>query len=97
MPRPNTIQELREQCAEEGTHSILDVHYLSEDRGLGAAFPMPESVMLELYGTTKPTRALVEEKAMERNEDLDRWECWYHVVYEDGAPSELYFEGCSGD
>jgi hypothetical protein len=27
----------------------------------------------------------------------DRWEGIYIIVYKDGQPDEIYFEGCSGD
>jgi hypothetical protein len=97
-PEPRTIEELLEQQAESGTHSILDItEGLSDGPDFGTAFPMPQDMLRELFGTLQPTHEQVEAKAMERSEDLDRWQCWYVVVYRDGAPSEMYFEGCSGD
>jgi hypothetical protein len=93
-----SIEELLEQCAEGGTHSILDICAgISQGPDFATAFPMPEDVMLDLYGTTTPTHEQVEEKIQERGEDLERWQCWYVIVYKNGQPDEVYFEGCSGD
>jgi hypothetical protein len=96
---PDSIEELLEQCAEDGTHSILDVAGgISDGPEFGTAFPMPDAVKQDLYGTTRPTRPQVEAKMHERSDDLDRWQCWYVIVYDrQGRPSEIYFEGCSGD
>jgi hypothetical protein len=91
-PKPATIADLREQASGEGAHSIIDIYEISDRPEFGAAVPMPESVMLERYGTLRPTRQEVEEKATLQNVDLD-WQCWYHLVYEGGLPSEWYFEG----
>jgi len=96
MPKLATIAELREWYGQEGTHSILDIYEISNLPAFGVAYPMPESVMLERYGTTRPTRQGMEEKATSQPFDVE-WQCWYHVVYECGFPSEWYFEGCSGD
>lgn len=98
QPEPATIEELLEQAGTEGTHSILDIACgLSDGPDFGTAFPMPDDVKLELYGSTQPTHEQVEAMAHERGEDLERWQCWYVVVYKDGKPNEIYFEGCSGD
>jgi hypothetical protein len=97
-PEPASIEELLERRGEDGTHSILDISRgLSEAPEFAAAFPMPDSVKRDLYGTIEPTRPQVEGHAMERNEQLERWQCWYVLVYKDGRPEEVYFEGCSGD
>jgi hypothetical protein len=93
-----TIDELLEMCAESGTHSILDIMQgISDGPGFGTAFPMPDDVKRDLYGTTTPTHEQIEAKIHERADELDRWSCWYVTVYKDGKPNEIYFEGCSGD
>jgi len=99
VPEADSIDELLEQCAEQGTHSILDIAGgLSDGPDFGTAFPMPGHVMLDLYGTNRPTREQVEAKIHERGDELDRWQCWYVIVHDTaGRPSEIYFEGCSGD
>ena len=94
---PISIDQLLELSAESGTHSIIDIYFVSDTRELGAAFPMPDDVKLDLYGTTRPTQEQVEAKSHARGEDLDRWQCWYVIVYKDDQPDEIYFEGCSGD
>jgi hypothetical protein len=93
-----TIDELLEMCAESGTHSILDIMQgLSDGPEFGTAFPMPDDVKRGLYGTATPTHDQVEAKMHERADELERWSCWYVIVYKDGRPDEIYFEGCSGD
>jgi hypothetical protein len=93
-----TIDELLEMCAEDGTHSILDIMQgVSEGPEFGTAFPMPDAVKRDLYGTTTPTREQVDAKMHERADDLERWSCWYVIVSKNGKPDEIYFEGCSGD
>jgi hypothetical protein len=97
-PEPVTIEDLLERCGESGTHSIIDIVGVSDTPDFGTAFPMPDDVKLDLYGTTTPTRVQVEAKIQTRADELDRWQCWYVVVYDEaGRASEIYFEGCSGD
>jgi len=95
---PRSIKALLKQRGGEGTHSILDItEGISPTRKFASAFPMPDDIKLKEFGTLQPTREQVEAADMLSAEDLDRWECWYAIVYKDGQPSEIYFEGCSGD
>lgn len=96
----DTIEELLEAAEEEGTHSILDIEYVSDQPGFAVAWPAPEEVVRETFGTTTPTRADIERAgpwALTQALDLERWQAAYVVVYADGQPSEIYFEGVSGD
>src|SRR3954454_20748677 len=86
-----------EAAGEGGTHSVLDVVGTSRIRAGGHATRAPARVLEEVYGTATPTRADVERHAGELDERLDRGEAYYVVVYRDGRPDELYFEGNSGD
>lgn len=97
VPEPATILEALERSAEEGTHSILDIFGLSDGPGFATAFPMPEAVVADRFGTARPTREQIEADNFRRTDGLERWQCWYVVVYKDGRPDEIYFEGCSGD
>jgi hypothetical protein len=95
--QPKSIEALLEQCAEEGTHSILDIDRISEAPDFGAAAPMPGSMVTELYGTSKPSRADIETRHGAATEEMARWQAYYTLVYKDGQPVEIYFEGVSGD
>jgi len=94
---PQSIDELLELAEEEGTHSILDITHVAKRKESGAAFPAPDKLLLEFFGTTQPTRAQVEEYAIDLCDEVDRWEAYYLVVYKDGQPHEYAFVGSSGD
>lgn len=96
--KPKSIDALLEQCAENGTHTILDIFRgISDKPDFGCASKMPAGMQKKMYGTLKPTRADIEKSAYQACEGLDRWHAFYVVVYKDGVPSEIYFEGVSGD
>lgn len=96
-PMPKTIEELVEHAAEDGTHSILDIERVSDGLDFGAVAPMPVELLLKIYGTEKPTRSDIEAHQYEATENIERWQGYYTVVYENEQPSEFYFEGVSGD
>lgn len=95
-PKPDSIQALVEKCAENGTHSILDIDHISVEPEFGAASPMPDEMIEEIYGSLEPTHEDVA-NASNGDDSLDRWQAWYVVVFKDGRPHELFFTGCSGD
>jgi hypothetical protein len=102
QPRAETIDELLEQRAESGTHSILDIQRISTTPDFGAVSPLPGEVMEELFGTDKPTRKKVEEKLgehdlVEHSLVSERWQGIYFTIYRDDKPDELFFMGTSGD
>jgi len=92
-----TIDSLREEQAEEGTGTVLDVFDLSEDREPGFAAPAGAQALEEAFGTVKPSRELVDERWSGLAGSLDRGDAVYFEVFEDGAPSEWCFVGCTGD
>ncbi|WP_339734746.1 hypothetical protein [uncultured Gimesia sp.] len=96
---PTTIDELLEQCAEAGTHSILDIEGVSPAPELGAATPLSESQLQTLFGTTEPTKTMIQtaEQDGRLHALCDRWQAVYLTVYEDGQPVEYVFAGVSGD
>jgi hypothetical protein len=95
--RPETIEELLEMVAEDGTHSVLDIEQTGPSRTFGIAAPMPARRISHLFGTEQPTHEQVEEKWGDASEELDRWQAYYVTVYRDGRPHEYAFIGCSGD
>ena len=99
---PADIEQLLELCGTEGTHSVLDIEEVSSTPASGAIAPLSHQKLLDLFGTERPTRDMVEEWSA-RVDPLDaeplyeRWQGIYILVYKDTEPVEIYFEGCSGD
>ncbi|HVU31936.1 MAG TPA: hypothetical protein VHE61_00780 [Opitutaceae bacterium] len=102
MPKPSTIEELLEQRAENGTHSILDIQGISPTPDFGAVSPLPREDLVALFGSDQPTHEAVEamlgdERLMEHPLIAERWQGVYFTVYRDDQPAELCFIGTSGD
>lgn len=72
LPIPQSIEELREQNAENGTHSILDIRCVSETQGGPVAAPLSPAQLTAYFGTDKPTRTMID-KAMQRKQILEYW------------------------
>jgi hypothetical protein len=101
-PKPSTIEELLEQRAENGTHSIIDIQRISDVPDFAAVSPMPDQRLREIFGTDRPMRTMVESKLGDRElvEDplvSERWQGVYFTIYRDGKPDEICFMGTSGD
>lgn len=99
-PKPGakhaTIEEAREDAEEDGTRSILDIDRIAESPEFLAACPLSEDVLLELYGTTTPSRVAVEGN-MDFLEGIGRGEAVYIILYEGEKPTEVMFAGYSVD
>lgn len=99
-PLPATIDELLEHNAESGTHSALDIFDVSDQTDWGIAAPVPEEILLACFGTDRPAREQTDpypESFIKFIETLERWTALYFIVYKNGEPDEIIFEGCSGD
>lgn len=96
---PATIDELIAQCAEAGTHSILDIQQISPTPQPGAATAFSDDQLQTLFGTTQPTRAMIQaaEQTGKLHDHCERWHAVYLTVYEEGQPVEYVFVGKSGD
>ena len=94
-----SIEELLEAAAESGTHSILDIQHTASGADFGVAWPAPGDVVRQVYGTERPSRVQVEVREGRISEamELERWQAVYVLVYDQGRPAEIYFEGASGD
>jgi len=94
-----SIDDLREAFGEEGTHTIIDIAGINEKPDFGVAYPAPQEVMQEVYGTARPTHKDIEAKFGHISEalNIERWQAIYLMVFENDIPKEIYFEGCSGD
>ena len=91
-----SIEDAREDAAEDGTRSILDLDHVAGEPEFCAAAPLPDETLLELFGTTTPTRAVVEQN-MNFFEEIERGHGVYVVLYRRGRPDELFFAGYSFD
>jgi hypothetical protein len=92
----SSIDEAMEESDADGTRSILDISRVAEEPDFCTATPLSEERIRDLYGTTQPTRELVEQN-MDFLEEVDRGHAVYIVLYKDGRPNELMFAGYSFD
>ncbi|MCK6473679.1 MAG: hypothetical protein L6R28_18300 [Planctomycetes bacterium] len=92
----SSIEEAQEAAAEEGTRSILDIDHLSDLPEPGGAYPLSPETLEEYFGTQQPTRVMAEE-CDDLFDNIDRGECVYIVLFENGKPSEIMFAGYSYD
>ena len=91
-----TIGEALEDADADGTRSILDLDHVADEPDFGAVTPLDEDVLEELYGTTQPTRGMIESNT-DFFENIDRGQGIYITVYRDGQPDEIFFAGYSFD
>jgi len=91
-----SIEEAMEDSDADGTRSILDIQTIADEPDFCVAAPLARDALESLYGTTEPTRQMIEEN-MDFLEDVDRGHCVYIVAYKNGAPDELFFAGYSFD
>jgi hypothetical protein len=109
-PKPKTLAELRKLSGEDGTHSILDMNRVIpppkrpgeiqssfDEQRFGSVSELHATDLTEFFGTTKPTRAQVEDRLDEITSWRNRNVGSLVVIYKDGKPDELLFTGFSGD
>lgn len=91
-----------------GTGSILDIIGISQSPQMLHASPSTHQALVALFCTSSPAHGDVERcllapvddqlmKSLAFWEEIGRGECRYFVIYEDGAPAELFFAGMSID
>jgi len=93
---PATIDEARDIADADGTGSILDMDQVGDEPDFGVVVPLPEEQLMELFGTTQPTRAMIEANP-DFYEDIERGQGIYIIAYRDGKPSDIFFGGYSYD
>lgn len=91
-----SIEEAMEDAAEDGTRSILDLMTVGEEADFCVAARVPDAELVRLYGTTRPTRAMIESN-MPFSDDLERGHGVYIIAYKDDQPDEIFFAGYSFD
>jgi hypothetical protein len=94
-----SIEEALEDSDADGTRSILDMERVGDAPDYGVVVPLPSDELLDLFGTERPTREMIEgdEVADEFFERLERGKGVYVIVYEGEQPSEIFFAGYSFD
>ena len=91
-----TIAAAVAAAEDAGTRSILDVARIGTTPDIGTATPLDAGIIEDLYGTTHPTRDMVESN-MDFWEFVARGHAVYVVLYDNGEPSEICFAGYSFD
>ncbi len=94
--RHDSIEEAIEDADADGTRSILDMERVADEADFNAVAPLARERLLELFGTDKPTREMIDESD-ELFDALERGQGVYVIVYEGGGPSEIFFAGYSFD
>jgi hypothetical protein len=93
----DSIEEAIEDADADGTRSILDMERVADEADFNAVAPLARETLLELFGTDRPTREMIDESD-ELFDALERGQGVYVVVYEGGGgPSEIFFAGYSFD
>lgn len=95
-PQHDTIQDAIDDAAEEGTRSILDIALVDTVPSVGVAAPLQKEQLQQLFGTLKPTRAMIEAND-EIFDTIERGHCVYIIAYVDDQPREIFFAGYSFD
>ncbi len=105
----HSIDDAVDAAMESGTGSILDLMRISDGSDYHAACPLSEKDLTDLFGTSKPSRDLVESVLIrgEKNfghstdeifwQEIDRGQGRYIVLYDGDKPSEIFFLGFSFD
>jgi hypothetical protein len=93
----DSIEDAQEDAAEDGTRSILDLSMVGDEPDYDVAARIPDSELLNLYGTTKPTREMLESDLGFFSEDMERGQGVCTIVYKGGQPVEILFAGLSFD
>jgi hypothetical protein len=91
-----SIQDAFADADADGTRSILDLVGIGDEPDFGTAAFVGDGALESLYGTNRPTRAMVEAN-MDFFGDMGRGQGIFFVVYKDGKPDEILFAGYSYD
>jgi hypothetical protein len=94
--RHSSIAAAFNAAGADGTRSILDLGRISEEPEMGAVTPLTDEVLEGLFGTTRPTREMVEAN-VDLWDRLDRFQGVCIILYKDDEPDEIYFAGYSCD
>ena len=109
-PSHASIDEAFGAAVPDGTRSILDISGISKRPEWFHANPLPEAELLQLLGTVKPSRELIEtvllaplKETEQSNPVLSFWDriergtARYIVTYRNDVPDQIFFVGYSLD
>ena len=87
-----------EEVAEmvDGTATVLDIQFLCDGPAICGACPFTDPQLLNLFGTTKPTRRMAESNS-HLYDGIGRGEARYILLYTEDTPTEVLFAGYSVD
>jgi hypothetical protein len=91
-----SIAEALEASDANGTRSILDLERIATKPDYGVIVPLSEARLQELFGTSQPTRAIVEANP-DFWEDIERGHGIAIVLYQQEQPDDIFFAGISYD
>jgi hypothetical protein len=91
-----SIAEALEASDADGTRSVLDMESVGNEMGAGVMVALPAAQLLELFGTDRPSRAMIEGN-MDFFNELERGHGIYIIAYGNDKPSEIFFAGYSYD
>ena len=92
-----SIADAMRAAQDEGTRSILDIDRIAPSPAYGAAAPLNDAILRELYSTTEPTREMVEPDFVFAEFMEERGQGVYMLLYEQGKPRHILFAGYSYD
>jgi hypothetical protein len=92
----DSIEEALAESNADGTRSILDIERIGAEPDYGVAVALSPASLKKLYGTDKPTRAMVDSN-MNFFGDIDRGQGIYFVLFDGENPSQIFFAGMSYD
>ena len=94
-----TIDNLHLMDNGSGTHSILDIRFITDTDENFSANPLASATLHTIFGVPQPTHEQAE--IAYRTQSFApfhwRWTALYFVIYRDGQPDEYCFCGISGD
>lgn len=73
VPLYHSIVEMREASGEDGTHSILDMEGVSDEKDNGICAPLSKIVLEAYFGTDQPTRTMIDD-AFTRRIPFNYWD-----------------------
>ncbi len=104
-----SINEAMKAADAAGTRSILDMERIGTQPDYGTVVPVEKARLIELFGTDKPKRAMIDSEdddfdedasgdgVEELFEDIKRGRGIYIILYANEKPSEIFFAGISYD
>ena len=100
--RPKTFDDAMRNGDASGTRSIIDIERVSTTREPSTISPAPPEKLQALFGTDKPSHAMVENASKKLAhefqvflETYDRGQGVYIIIYEGETPKEIYIAGWS--